>query len=93
MWNRIILGLAGAAALAFAIAAYTACGNTGTQNNPTQDLAGGSTDGGGGDGGVSCFSGTPMTNEDFLNACTTPDGVDITPFYPTNAPNGVLPTL
>jgi hypothetical protein len=45
----------------------------------------------GGPGG--CFTGTPMTNEDFLNACTSADSVDVTPFYPTNAPNGVLPAL
>jgi hypothetical protein len=40
-----------------------------------------------------CFTGTPMTNEDFLNACSTASSVDITPTYPDNAPNGVLPPL
>jgi hypothetical protein len=40
-----------------------------------------------------CFSGTPATNENFLNACTTASSVEIMPFYPTNAPNGTLPAL
>jgi len=40
-----------------------------------------------------CFTGTPATNEDFLNACTTAASVDIVPFYPDKAPNGVLPPL
>ena len=40
-----------------------------------------------------CFTGTPMTNEDFLNACSTASSVEIAPFYPDNAPNGVLPPL
>jgi hypothetical protein len=40
-----------------------------------------------------CVTGTPATNEDFLNACTTAASVDIVPFYPDKAPNGVLPPL
>ncbi len=37
----------------------------------------------------------PMTNDDFLNSCAPASVafVDITPFYPTLAPNGVLPSL
>jgi len=40
-----------------------------------------------------CVTGTPMSNTDFLNACTNADSVEIDPFYPTNAPNGQLPPL
>ena len=40
-----------------------------------------------------CFTGTPMTNEDFLNACTTAASIDIVPFWPDKAPNGTLPPL
>jgi hypothetical protein len=40
-----------------------------------------------------CFSGTPMTNEQFLNACTTASSVEISPEFPSAAPNGVLPPL
>jgi hypothetical protein len=37
----------------------------------------------------------PMTNDDFLNSCAPASVafVDIMPFYPTLAPNGVLPSL
>jgi hypothetical protein len=40
-----------------------------------------------------CFTGTPMSNEEFLNACTTAASVDIVPFWPDKAPNGMLPPL
>jgi len=37
----------------------------------------------------------PMSDPDFLNGCApaTVQSVDITPFYPTLAPGGVLPPL
>ena len=37
----------------------------------------------------------PVTNDDFLNSCAPASVafVDIMPFYPTLAPNGVLPSL
>ena len=35
----------------------------------------------------------PMTHVELLNACTNADYVDKTPFYPSKAPNGVLPQL
>jgi hypothetical protein len=40
-----------------------------------------------------CFSGSPMSNDQFLNACTTAASDDVMPFWPTLAPNGVLPSL
>jgi len=40
-----------------------------------------------------CFTGTPATDEDFLNACTTAASVEIVPFWPDKAPNGMLPPL
>jgi hypothetical protein len=42
---------------------------------------------------IPCVSGTPMSNTDFLNACTTAASIDIEPFYPDKAPNGMLPPL
>ena len=40
-------------------------------------------------------SANPMTNDELLNSCApaSVDHVDITPFYPAMAPNGVLPSL
>jgi hypothetical protein len=37
----------------------------------------------------------PVTNDDFLNSCApaSVDQIDIMPFYPSQAPNGVLPAL
>jgi hypothetical protein len=69
-----------------------ACGgnsNNGTTSSGGQDMAMSSNP----DMTPACVSGTPMTNSDFLNACTNADSVDIVPFYPTNAPNGTLPPL
>lgn len=68
------------------------CGSN--SNNSTTSTTGGTT-------GVmqnpdmspTCFTGTPANNADFLNACTSAPSIDIEPFYPTNAPNGVLPPL
>jgi hypothetical protein len=42
--------------------------------------------------GTACST-NPMTHVELLNACTTADSVDKTPFYPTLAPNGELPPL
>jgi hypothetical protein len=40
-----------------------------------------------------CVSGTPASNEQFLNACSSAASVEISPFYPDKAPNGQLPPL
>jgi hypothetical protein len=69
---------------------------------PAQDM--GMVGGGGGDmammqGGnpdMSCpCVANPMMGDDFLNSCApaSVQSVPITPFYPTLAPNGVLPPL
>jgi hypothetical protein len=89
--------------LACAVVALCACEDNKPSNNNNPDMAmggGGNTgDMAGGGGGnpdmaPSCFD-NPMTNDQLLNSCTTAaiDKVDITPFYPTLAPNGQLPTL
>jgi hypothetical protein len=66
------------------------CGDSNNvMNNPTPDLA----MQGQPDMAPTCFAGTPATNEEFLNACTTSASVDLVPFYPDNAPNGTLPPL
>jgi hypothetical protein len=68
------------------VAGLAACGSS---NNTAPDMAGTNPD-----MGASC-SMNPMTNDELLNGCTTAaiDHVDITPFYPTLAPNGQLPAL
>lgn len=46
-----------------------------------------------GDGGqVECYQ-DPKTHVEIINACTTAQSVDKTPFYPAKAPNGQLPAL
>src|SRR5262245_49113763 len=56
---------------------------------------GGSGGGGGGGGGgtMPTCSTMPMTHEEIINACTDAQSVDIAPFFPGQAPNGVLPAL
>jgi hypothetical protein len=99
MYKRIILGLGSAALIASAVM-FVGCGDNGTTNNNFPDMAmkmnqGDMANGGGGNPDMSfvCFSGTPMTDTDFLNACSTAAHEDVMPFYPTLAPNGVLPSL
>jgi hypothetical protein len=41
---------------------------------------------------VACVQ-NPMTHVEIINACTTAQSYDKMPFYPTLAPNGVLPSL
>jgi hypothetical protein len=59
-------------------------------------------DGGGGSGGTGgggmpdmagACSTNPTTHLELINACTDSQAVEITPFYPSMAPNGVLPAL
>jgi hypothetical protein len=98
MYKRIILGLGSAALIASAVM-FVGCGDNGTTNNNFPDMAmqmqPGDMAGGGNNPDMSfvCFSGTPMTDTQFLNACTTAASDNVTPFYPTLAPNGVLPSL
>ena len=35
----------------------------------------------------------PMTHVEIINACTTAQSYDKKPFYPSKAPNGMLPAL
>ena len=64
------------------------CGGGGGNNNN-----GGSGGGGGGGGSGDTCSMNPMTHEEIINACTDAQSVDINPFFPASAPNGVLPAL
>lgn len=98
MYKRIILGL-GSAALIASAALFVGCGDNGTTNNTFPDMAmqqqtgDMAHPGGNADMSFVCFSGTPTTDTDFLNACTTAASDDVMPFYPTLAPNGQLPSL
>lgn len=76
----------------FSLVAFGAlgCDSSSNNNNNAPDLAMPASNP---DLAPTCFTGTPATNEDFLNACTTASSVDITPFYPANAPSGTLPPL
>ena len=79
--------------LAFALSTAIGCsGSNGNNGGGKPDLSGGGSNADMATG-PTCFSGTPATDTDFLNSCTTDDNVDVTPFYPTNAPNGQLPAL
>jgi len=83
-------------ALLVALAAFAACDD----NKLTDDGGGGPadmsmsghTDGSGPapDLAFVC-SNMPMTHAEIINACTTAQTYDNMPFYPTLAPNGVLP--
>ena len=41
---------------------------------------------------MGCFM-NPTTHVQIINACTSAQSYDKTPFYPAAAPNGVLPPL
>ena len=73
-----------------ALVAVGGCGGSSNNGNGNPDMAMQQANP---DMSPTCFSGTPSTNEEFLNACTTASSVDITPFYPAKAPGGVLPPL
>jgi hypothetical protein len=87
MNKKIILSLAAGLALSLTV---IGCGNSAKGGS---DMANG---GGGGspDMGFACVQ-NPTAGTDFLNGCP-PAGVDkveITPQFPSLAPNGTLPTL
>jgi hypothetical protein len=86
--------------LALAITSGSAgCGDNGGNGGSGGGGGGGGGAGGGGGGsaqvdmaGPGCSS-NPMTHEEIINACTDSQAVDIMPFYPSQAPGGVLPPL
>jgi hypothetical protein len=100
MTKKIILSLAVGLTLALSAAAGTiGCGgggNGGSGGGGGGGTAGGGGGGGGGDAdmGFVCVA-NPMMGDEFLNGCApaTVDKVEISPFYPTLAPAGVLPAL
>ena len=81
MRNLIFIGLV-------ALGAVGCGGSSNNNGNPDMAMAMSNPD-----LSPTCFSGTAATNENFLNACSTADSVEIDPFYPANAPNGQLPPL
>jgi len=74
----------------------TSSGTTGVEPvtasgaGPSSSAGGGQ---GGSGGGSDCFSGTPVTQADFLNACTKADCVPFTTKLPLLKPDGSLPPL
>lgn len=81
------------------IVANVGCDSNGNNMNGGNDMAmgGGGGDmaqGGGADMSFVCVQ-DPTSGDDFLNSCApaSVQFVDITPFYPTLAPGGVLPSL
>ena len=99
MLKQISLGLAFAALVGFG--AFAGCGNSDNNNLGGPDLAQdnpGNNDlampNSSPDMSFVCVQ-NPVSNDDFLNSCApaSVDKVDIMPFYPALAPNGVLPPL
>ncbi len=87
--------------LACAVVVVAGCGDDannnndmGGGNNPDLSMSGNADLTGNPDLLPACVT-NPMTTVDFLNSChsASVDQVDITPFYPTLAPGGVLPAL
>jgi hypothetical protein len=97
MTKKIILSLVvGLVLAASAVTGTIGCGDGGNGGNGGGG-GGGSAGGGGGappDMAWACTA-DPMTSEEILNGCApaTVDTVMINPFWPTLAPNGVLPPL
>ena len=104
MTKKIILSLAVGLMLALSFATGSVgCGGSGNNGGSGGSGGGGAAGGGGGGGGggsgspdmaFACVA-SPMMGDDFLNSCppATVDKVEISPFYPTLAPGGVLPAL
>lgn len=103
MKKKIIASLALGLTIALSgVASTVGCGGSG--NNGGGGGGGGGTAGGGGGGGgggsgspdmaFACVA-NPTSDPDFLNGCAPAgvDSVDVTPFYPTLAPNGTLPPI
>ena len=102
--KTIIVSLAVGLVLALSLATGSiGCGGNGNTggNGGGGGGGGGAAGGGGGGGGMggadmgfACVA-TPMSGSDFLNSCApaTVNQVEITPFFPTLAPNGTLPAL
>jgi hypothetical protein len=77
-----------ASVVLMSLVALVVAGCGGNNNNGGDMGGGGSADMAGG----GCVA-NPMTHLEIINACTDSQSVDITPFYPAAAPNGVLPAL
>ncbi|MCU1282036.1 MAG: hypothetical protein JWM53_5582 [bacterium] len=103
MTKKIILGLTVGLMLALSIATGSiGCGGSSNNGGSGGGGGGGTAGGGGGGGGGTtdvdmgfvCVA-SPMTGDELLNGCApaTVDKVEISPFYPTLAPGGVLPAL
>lgn len=71
-------------------AGTTGAGGAGSTTTTTSSSATGT---GGAGGGADCFSGTPKTNAEFLNACTTADCGKFTAALPLLKSDGTLPPL
>jgi hypothetical protein len=70
--------------------ATTGAGGAGSTTTTTSSSASGT---GGAGGGGDCFAGTPKTNAEFLNACTTADCGKFTTTLPLLKSDGTLPPL
>lgn len=105
MSKKMIVGLAGGLVLAVFSLTSTVAGCGGNNNNGGSGGGGGGGSAGGGGGGGGGSMGTPdmafvcvqspMSDPDYLNGCAPAgvDSVDITPFFPSLAPNGQLPPI
>jgi hypothetical protein len=81
------------------LAGYGCSDNTSNPDKGTVDrlvsdrqIADHGNDGGGNDT-VSACAKNPTTHLEIINACSSAQSYDKTPFYPTLAPGGVLPAL
>jgi hypothetical protein len=73
------------------LASLAACGDS-SNNTPPPDAPPPPTDG---SSGIQCFSGTPTTNDQLMNACVDQSVTVIhkTPMLPLMNPDGTLPPL
>ncbi|MCU1283062.1 MAG: hypothetical protein JWM53_6608 [bacterium] len=97
----LVLGLSIALS---AVGTTLGCGGSNNNGGSGGGGGGGTAGGGGGGGGggstsnpdmaFSCVA-APTSDPDFLNGCAPAgvDSVEISPFYPTLAPNGTLPPI
>jgi hypothetical protein len=91
----ILVATAGCAFILAAAGCDDTTNNINGSDGGQADLAmAGGGDGGGADMAFVC-SQNPTNNAELLNSCApaSVDKVDIVPFYPSLAPNGVLPAL